>query len=65
MGGYLLDHSELAAFLYEPGDHREELDERSYVPGGEIIQRSEDPMVGIIFDVSDSTLGQQLPGNKV
>jgi hypothetical protein len=47
----------LTAFFYEPGDHREELDERSYVAGGQVVQCGEDPMVRIIFDVSDSALG--------
>jgi len=51
MGGYLLNHGEFAAFLHEPGDHRKELDERPYVPGGQVVQCGEDSMVRIIFDI--------------
>jgi hypothetical protein len=46
-----LNHGEFAASLHEPGDYREKLDDRPYMPGGQVVQCGEDPVVRIIFDI--------------
>ncbi len=64
VGRYLLDDGKVGALFHQPGNYREELDERPYAPGRQVVQRGEDPMIGVISDVSNSP-GQQLPGREV